>query len=263
MDVLDHNRRAWNRQSSLQESPWVQPVSAADIDAAAKHDWEVILTPTLNVPKAWFGRPDGNLSGLDLLALASGCGQQAPLLAAAGARVLSYDMSEEQLAKDQKLADTHQLPLTCQQGDMANLAGVNDDSFDVIFHPVSNVFAKDIVPVWRECARVLRPGGRLLAGFMNPTYYLFDHDAIEAGADMQVTFSLPFADTEQLSKEQIDERLAAGYAVEFSHSLDTQIGAQIDAGFALHGFYEDRWSDGATPLNQYMPTSMATLGKKL
>lgn len=32
-------------------------------------------------------------------------------------------------------------------------------------------------PVWTECFRVLRPGGVLLAGFMNPLFYLFDHDA--------------------------------------------------------------------------------------
>ena len=28
---------------------------------------------------------------------------------------------------------------------------------------------------------------------------------------------------------------------------------------ALSGFYEDRWDDAASPLNPYMPTSMATL----
>jgi len=28
--------------------------------------------------------------------------------------------------------------------------------------------------VWKECARVLKRGGVLLAGFVNPVLYLFD-----------------------------------------------------------------------------------------
>ena len=43
---------------------------------------------------------------------------------------------------------------------------------------------------------------------------------------------------------------------------DDEIGGQIAAGFAIEGFYEDRWDNEATPLNQYMPTSMATLAVK-
>jgi hypothetical protein len=30
----------------------------------------------------------------------------------------------------------------------------------------------------------------------------------------------------------------------------------------IAGFYEDRWDTQATPLNDYMPTSMATLAIK-
>ena len=55
---------------------------------------------------------------------------------------------------------------------------------------------------------------------------------------------------------------ASGEGLEFSHSLDAQIGGQLAAGFRLEGFYEDRWDNEATPLNGYMPTSMATLAVK-
>jgi hypothetical protein len=50
--------------------------------------------------------------------------------------------------------------------------------------------------------------------------------------------------------------------LEFSHSLDERIAGQIDAGFLIADFYEDRWNDTATPLNAFMPTSMATLAVK-
>ena len=80
---------------------------------------------------------------------------------------------------------------------------------------------------------------------------------------MQVRFSLPFADTKHLSDAEIKKRQAKGQALEFSHSLQTQIAGQLDAGLLLAGFYEDHWDTQATPLNDYMPTSMATLAIKL
>lgn len=257
-DVLTLNRVAWNHQSADGSSPWVKPVDPDVIAAARKGQWEAILTPTLPVPRPWFG----NLQGSSLLGLASAGGQQMPVLAAAGARVTSFDNSPEQLSRDREVAERDGLEIRFEQGDMADLSRFPDNSFDLIFHPVSNVFCEDILPVWQGCYRVLRPGGRLLSGFMNPCFYLFDHEAMEAGAAMEVRFPLPYSDPEHLSTEQIQARIADGEAIEFSHSLDTQIGGQLEAGFTLNGFYEDRWDDEATPLNGFMPTSMATLAVK-
>ena len=254
-DVFEQNRVAWNRQSAAGESRWCQPVDTATIDAARQGDWAVILTPNRAVPRHWFG----DVRGKDLLCLASAGGQQAPILAAAGARVVSLDASEEQLAKDALVARRDGLAVETRQGDMADLADLADASFDLVFHPVSNVFARNVRPVWRECHRVLRAGGRLLSGFMNPDFYLFDHEAIDAGAPLEVSFQLPYADVDDLPPKRLQRQLEAGLALEFSHSLDDQIGGQIDAGFLIAGFYEDRWDDAASPLNRHMPTSMATL----
>ncbi len=256
--VVELNARAWDIQSSGGNSPWVQPVTAAEIAAARAGAWSVILTPTKPVPRAWFA----DLTDSALLALASGGGQQVPILSAAGARVTSFDNSAEQLAKDRAVAEREGLALFCEQGDMADLSRFADASFQTIFHPVSNVFAADVHAVWRECFRVLQPGGRLLAGFMNPHFYLFDHDDIERGGPLQVRFALPFADIEHLSDHAIEQRISEGGALEFSHSLEAQIGGQCEAGFDIVGLYEDRWSDTATPLNAYMPTSIATLAVK-
>ena len=57
---------------------------------------------------------------------------------------------------------------------MANLSMFTDVRFDLIMHPVSNVYVPDVKPVWREAFRMLKPGGTLLNGFMNPVHYLFD-----------------------------------------------------------------------------------------
>ncbi len=257
-DVVRLNRSAWDQQSSSGASPWVQPVDADTIARARRGDWQVILTPTLSVPATWFGE----VKEARVLGLASGGGQQMPVLAAAGATVTSFDNSAEQLAKDRLVAEREGFDMRFEQGDMADLSRFADASFDLIFHPVANVFCADILPVWRECFRVLRPGGRLLAGFMNPCFYLFDHDAIEQGAQPNVAYPLPYSDLASLTDEEIQLRVEQGEAVEFSHSLDTQIGGQLQAGFVITGFYEDRWDDDATPLNAYMPTSMATLAVK-
>ncbi len=254
-DVFEYNRRSWNRQATSGTSRWCEQVSAAVIAAARAGDWSVILTPNRQVPQSWFGQ----LAGARVLCLASGGGQQAPVLAAAGAQVVSFDASDEQLALDADVAAREELELRTVRGDMADLGSFAEGSFDLIFHPVSNVFAPDPRPVWQECHRVLRPGGRLLAGFMNPDFFLFDHEAIEQGAPLEVVFALPYDDLSGLPAERLERRMANGEALEFSHSLDSQIGGQIAAGFVIAGFYEDRWDERATPLDRYMPTSMATL----
>ena len=62
---------------------WTIPVSSDDISAARRGDWDIVLTPTKPVPHQWFSV----LTDLDVLCLASGGGQQGPILAAAGANV--------------------------------------------------------------------------------------------------------------------------------------------------------------------------------
>jgi SAM-dependent methyltransferase len=257
-NVLEHNRKAWNQESRGGESRWCQPVDEQTIASARAGAWQVILTPTITVPMKWF---DG-VRGKRILCLASGGGQQAPVLAAAGATVTSFDNSDEQLAQDQLVALREGLDIELQRGDMADLSCFEDGAFDLIFHPVSNVFAQDIRTVWRESYRVLAGAGRLLAGFMNPDFYLFDHDAIEAGEAPVVRNKLPYSDIDSLSSDRLNEKRELRLPFEFSHSLDEQIAGQLDAGFLIAGFYEDRWSDEATSLNAYLPTSMATLSIK-
>jgi len=234
------------------------PVDRETIQRARSGDWSIILTPNIPVPRDWLGE----LRERDVLCLASGGGQQSPVLAAAGARVTSFDLSDEQLAKDRIVAERDGLPITCIRGNMADLSPLIDASFDLIFHPVSNVFAEDVRPVWRECFRVLRRGGVLLAGFMNPIFHLFDHDEARATGQLVVKYPLPFSDLTNPDPMARERWLKSGMATEFSHSLDAQIGGQLAAGFTLTGFYEDKWDDDATPLNRYAPTYIATRALK-
>lgn len=253
MHPLERTREAWNRESS-QGGEWSTPVPREVIAAARRGEWSVVLTPRRAVPADWFG----DIRGRDVLCLASGGGQQVPVLAAAGARATSFDLADAQLHKDAQVADREGLSIRCVRGDMADLSAFADASFDLVFHPVSNVFVPDVAPVWRECHRVLRPGGTLLAGFMNPAMFLFDHDEAQATGRLLVRHALPYAEPDSLPPPARARWEAAGRAAEYSHSLEHQIGGQLDAGFVLTGLYEDHWDDAATPFNRYSPVAIAT-----
>jgi len=54
----------------------------------------------------------------------------------------------------------------------------------------------------------------------------------------------------------------AGVPIVFGHSLQTLIGGQTKAGFAIIDLYEDWWSDDDTLLNKFSPTTFVTRSKK-
>jgi SAM-dependent methyltransferase len=237
MNVLDYNRAAWNRQVET-GNVWTIPVGHEVIAKARQGDWSILLTPTIPVPRAWF--PD--LRDARVLCLASGGGQQGPVLAAAGALVTVFDNSDLQLEQDRRVANREHLSIDTLQGDMADLSAFQDSCFDLIVHPVSNLFVSDVHPVWAEAYRVLRPGGILLAGMVNPILFLFEWEEITGGAPLAVRYRLPYSDLEQRKAAILDRQKSNGDPLEFGHTLDDLIGGQLQAGFILTGFYED-WFD--------------------
>jgi SAM-dependent methyltransferase len=192
----------------------------------------------------------------DVLCLASGGGQQAPIFAAAGANVTVLDNSPKQLAQDRLVAGRESLDLKTVQGDMRDLSAFADGSFDLVFHPVSNLFVPEVRPVWAEAFRVLRRGGILLAGFLNPAVYIFDLDLADTTGELRVRYELPYAAATSLSEEELRGQLERGEPLEFSHTLQDQIGGQTEAGFLIAGLYEDHHRDD--PIAAYMPTFVAT-----
>jgi SAM-dependent methyltransferase len=255
VDVVRHNSAAWDREVASGENPWTKPVSAELIAAARAGTWSVVLTEQKSVPAHWFPP----LAGCDVLCLASGGGQQGPVLAAAGARVTVLDASPAQLAQDRLVAERDGLSIRLVQGEMADLSAFADDSFDLVFHPVSNCFAPAVRPVWTEAFRVLRPGGVLLAGFLNPVMFIFDLDAADRG-EFIVRHRLPYSDAEHLPADALRTRIEQGQLLEFSHSLTDQIGGQLDAGFVLTAMYED--THAAFAPGKVFPTYLATRAVK-
>ena len=105
MDIRSYNRDAWNKEVAGGESRWTQPVSPEVIAKARQGEFSILLTENIPVPQRWFPP----LKGADVLGLASGGGQQGPVLAAAGANVTVFDNSPAQLKQDQFVAEREAL----------------------------------------------------------------------------------------------------------------------------------------------------------
>jgi SAM-dependent methyltransferase len=254
MNIRDYNRAAWD-QSVAAGNRWTIPVGPEVIAAARTGTWQVVLTPTKPVPRSWFPK----LSGCEVLCLASGGGQQGPILAAAGANVTVFDNSPRQLERDRQVAARERLSLTTVEGDMADLSHFKDQSLDLIFHPISNCFVPDVCIVWREAFRVLRKGGLLLAGFLNPVRFLFDDEKLERG-EFELRHALPYSDVSSISDAERRRYTDKNEPLCFGHTLGDQLGGQCAAGFVITDLYED--ADPSEPLSKYTASAIATRSQK-
>ena len=206
---------------------WGKPVSHEEYLAAKNGIWDVHLSPLKRVPHEWFGE----LAGKDVLGLASGGAQQIPVFAALGARCTVLDYSEEQIRSERETAAREGYTVEAVRADMTKPLPFPDEAFDLVFHPVSNCYVEEVLPIWRECFRVLKHGGILLAGLDNGVNFLF------AGEDeREVVNHFPF---NPLKDEEQMRQLGDDGGVQFSHTMEEQVGGQLKAGFVLTDLYED------------------------
>lgn len=229
---------------------WGKPISHEEYQKALAGEWRMLLTPTKPVPGSWFGE----LKGRRVLGLASGGGQQMPIFAAEGAECWVLDYSQKQIASEEMVAAREGYAIRALRADMTKPLPYSDSFFDLIFHPVSNCYIKDVLPVWRECFRILKPGGRLLAGLDNGVNFLFSEKD-----ESRVVQYLPFDPLKNQDQLEFLQKEDAG--VQFSHSFEEQIGGQLQAGFRLLDVYQD--SNGSGFLHEHgVPTFWATLAQK-
>ena len=212
---------------------WGRPISHETYERAKAGDWSVLLTPTKPVPRAWFGE---SLRGKKLLGLASGGGQQMPIFAAAGAEGTVLDYSDRQLESEAMVAAREGYQIQIVKADMTKPLPFADGSFDLIFHPVSNCYVEEVVPIFRECFRVLKPGGVLLGGYDIGTNYIVDEE------EARIVNALPF--NPLINPDQMRQLEEQDCGVQFSHTLEEQLGGQLRAGFILTDLYEDFNEEG-------------------
>lgn len=228
---------------------WGIPVTHQQYIDALAGKWHMLLTPTKPVPPDWYPP----LKGKKVLGLASGGGQQMPIFAAQGAECTVLDYSVKQIESELMVAEREGYTIQAVRADMTKPLPFADNSLDLIFHPVSNCYIQDVAHVWRECYRVLKKGGRLMAGLDNGINFIVDDN------EKEIKFALPFNPLE--NAELMDFLAADNSGVQFSHTIEEQIRGQLQCGFTLLDIYEDVNGQGLLhTLN--IPTFWATLAEK-
>ena len=206
---------------------WGIPISHEDYEKALAGEWDMLLTPTKFVPHDWFGE----LKGKKVLGLASGGGQQMPIFAALGAECTVLDYSEKQLQSERVVSQREGYSIEIIRADMTKPLPFADETFDLFFHPVSNCYVKEVKPIFKECARILKHGGILLAGLDNGVNYLVDDD------ESMIVNTMPFDPLQnEAQRKQLEE---SDCGMQFSHTVEEQIGGQLEAGLILTHIYGD------------------------
>lgn len=228
---------------------WGKAISHEEYQKALSGEWDVLLTPTKAVPHDWFG----NLKGKKILGLASGGGQQIPIFSALGAKCTVLDYSSEQCEREREIAKREGYDVEIVQFDMTKRLPFRDGTFDIIFHPLSNCYVEEVKPIFKECFRVLKKGGILLSGLDNGINFIFDD------METEVKYKLPFNPLND--RHQYEDSIKNDWGIQFSHTLEEQIGGQLEAGFVLTNLYED--TNGEGRLHEYnIPSFFATRAVK-
>lgn len=211
---------------------WGQSISHETYVKARAGEWDVLLTPTKAVPHEWFGE----LKGKKVLGLASGGGQQMPIFTALGADCTVLDYSSKQLESERMVAEREGYDIRIIRADMTKPLPFADGEFDLIFHPVSNCYVEEVKPIFKECYRILKHGGVLLGGYDNNVNYLVDED------EKTIVNTMPFNPLKNPAQKKLLEDTDCG--VQFSHTIDEQLGGQLEAGFRLTHIYGDTNGSG-------------------
>lgn len=240
------NSEAWD-QWVADGIQWGIPITREEFARAKSGALDVHLGALRHVPCEWFPA----LDGANVLCLAGGGGQQAPLLAAHGAHITVFDNSARQLATERMVAEREGYDISLIKGDMTRRLPFEDETFELVIHPISNCYVENVQHIWREAYRVLKKGGVLIAGVDNGITFLFnDYEALTV--ENQLPFN-PLRDGTTVSTDD---------GVQFSHTLAEQIGGQLRAGFRLTDLLDDYDATGEDRLGKHTPLFIMTRAVK-
>jgi SAM-dependent methyltransferase len=222
--IHDHNRRAWDEMVTRGQR-FTRP--AKD---------EQFLDPLPQVdPLGWLG---GDIRGKTLLCLAAGGGKHGPIYASAGAVVTVVDISAAMLALDREVAAERGLPLRTIAASMDALPMLGSGEFDIVVHPVSTCYVPDVLAVYREVARIVRPGGLYISQHKSPTSLQADVQPAARGYEL----TEPYYRAGPLPPV-IGSRHREEGTLEFLHRWEELLGGMCRAGFAIEDMVEPLHAD--------------------
>jgi len=219
--VSEHNRRAWDARVR-QGDVFTKPAEDADF-----------LDPLAAVDAPGWLSPHKNIHNQQLLCLAAGGGRQAPLYAAAGACVTVVDISPAMLELDRQIAAERGLQIETVEASMENLRMFDSNQFDIVIQPVSTCYVNDILAVYRQVARITRPGGLYISQHKQPVSLQSNVQPSAGG----------YAITEPYYRDgplpQVTGSPHREYGtLEFLHRWEQLLGGMCRAGFAIEDLLE-------------------------
>ncbi len=220
MSLADqHNARAWDalvRQRQrftrpARDEDFANPLAAVD-------------------PGGWLGP---SIVGRRVLCLAAGGGRQSALYAAAGAQVTVVDLSAEMLTLDRQVAAERGLDVRTVQTSMTDLAMLSASEFDVVIQPVSTCYVEDLAAVYRQVARITRPGGLYVSQHKQPASL----QATVRPTSQGYTLSEPYYRSGPLPAVENSPHREPG-TLEFLHRWEELLGGLCRAGFVIEDVVE-------------------------
>jgi SAM-dependent methyltransferase len=216
---IDRNRAAWDRFAA-DRSPFA--TTATDDDC--KRALEVL---------DGYGWLPNSVAGLDVLCLGSAGGRQSILYASAGANVTVVDISPKMLEYDRQEAERRGYQIRFIESSMDDLSNLEDETFDIVHQPVSTCYVPNVVSVYQEISRVLRPEGLYISQHKEPTSLQVTQGAATAG----YVLGIPYYQNGPLPNV-LDCTFRELQTVEFLHRWEQLIGGLCNAGFVVEDLRE-------------------------
>ena len=167
---IAHNRAVWDRSSD-----WYDRRYARVLGGRHAESWGIFRVPEREL------RLLGSVRGKQVLEVGCGAARWSMALARRGARATGVDLSFAQLAKARAVLGRSGVRVPIVRGSVERLP-FGDSAFDLVFCDWGAMTFSDPQRSVPECARVLRPGGRLVFATASPFRYI----ALDLRADRQV-----------------------------------------------------------------------------
>ncbi len=176
----------------------------------------------------------GDISGLKVIDLGCGAGQNCIALAKLGAKVTGVDYSANQLSAAREFAIRANASIEFIKNDMTNLAVISDRAYDIAVSACAMAFVKDFKAALAEAYRILKPGGKFILSVMHPVQYILD------GEKNRISFNSTYPFEPRLIKWRWDfgeESIKFQY---YLRSISEYHNSLVGAGFAITRILEPK-----------------------
>jgi SAM-dependent methyltransferase len=152
------------------------------------------------------------------------------------------DLSPSMLELDAREAARRGYQCTLHEGSMDDLSMLGDATFDLVHQPVSTCYIPELLPVYREVARVLVDGGVYISQHKQPTSLQISHrdhrDRYVVGLEYYRQGPLP---------RVTDDSYREPNATEYLHRWEQLVGDLCIAGFVIEDLREPMRADRRQP----------------